>query len=62
MDYQLPALQEKGEMVETFTRRNSRIFFRRLPGGDLQFLRIAGFLSDHDFKDKYERTSSVGGT
>jgi hypothetical protein len=57
MDCQLPAWQEKGEGVETFTRGISRIFFRRLLGGELRFLGIAGFLSDHKLKDKYERTS-----
>ena len=57
MDRQLPAWQEKGEGVETFTQGISSIFFQRLPGGDLRFLGIAGYLSDHKFKDKYERTS-----
>ena len=44
-------------MVETFTRRNSSIFFRRLPGGDLQYLAMAGYLPDRKSKDKYENTS-----
>jgi len=49
--------QEKGEGMGTFTRRASSIFFRQFPGREGRFLGVAGFMSDHNIKDEYERTS-----